>query len=57
MSDDNECYLEFKHYGTTVRFSGLSNSMSMEEFHNQCRLLALAVSYHPETVEEYFEHE
>jgi hypothetical protein len=54
MADDKECYLEFKHYGRVIRFGGLSNDMGMAEFHNQCRLMALAISYAPETVEKYF---
>jgi len=57
MTDDKECYLEFKHYGKVIRFEGLNREMDMEDFHDQCKLLALAVGYQPENVKDWFEHE
>jgi hypothetical protein len=57
MNDDRECYIEYKHYGTTIRFSGLDRGMPMEDFHDLCQRLALAIGYQPETVGEWFENE
>ena len=54
MSDDKECYIEYKHYDKIIRFSNLNPGMSVPEFHNQCRLMALAIGYHPDNIEEYF---
>jgi hypothetical protein len=55
MNDDKECYIEYRHYGTTIRFSGLSREMDMEDFHTLCRQLAFAVGHHHTNVTEWFD--
>lgn len=57
MNDDKECYLAFKHYGKVIRFENLSPEMNMGDLFKQFRLLALAITFHPNTVAKYFEDE
>ena len=57
MRDEEECYIQYKHFGTTITFDGLDNGMDMEEFHTLCQKLALAIGFHPSSVEEYFGEE
>lgn len=50
MSD----YLVYKHYDRIIRFDGLGEGLSLEEFHDQCRYMAGAIGYHPDSIEGYF---
>lgn len=59
MSDERPylkltCETRFDDGRILVRSIKTGWDIGIEEFHQTCRLLALAVGYHPESVKRYF---
>lgn len=57
MIDNPNSIIIYKHYEETITIESKGSDLAMGDFVDLCRRLALAVGYHPKTVEEWFENE
>lgn len=49
--------ITYKHYDETISIESKGSDISMEDFHDLCRRLALAVGYHEDNVKEWFDND